>query len=74
VPADALADFRSCVVILGESRSEGRILARALFDSEDRPPPSRPGDLVLLHFLTASAADRRRLIDDLSARRLKLAA
>ena len=80
VPSEALADFRSVVVIHAEPVAEGRLRARALFivgadGQTDVPMPKRvPGDKVFVHFLAATEAERAQLVEDLAAAPLRLAA
>jgi hypothetical protein len=84
VASDELAGFRSAVVILARSAGGGRLAAYALTaldrlgrpaDSPGRWPPAVPADaVVLVHLLSATEADRRDLVLDLTADWLALAA
>jgi hypothetical protein len=80
VPTEALADFRSVVAIFAEAGADGRFLGRVLFgidaagSAEAKRPEPRPGHHVLVHFMALTDADRRRLIDDLTAAPVRLAA
>ncbi len=80
VPSEALADFRSVVVIYAEPVAEGRLRARALFiiaangQADGAMPKRVPGDKAFVHFLAPSDAERAGLVDDLAAVPLRLAA
>jgi hypothetical protein len=83
VPTETLADFRSAVVILAEPARDGRLFAHAIatLDASGRvspgdswPPAIAPGTVCLVHFLAGTESDRRRLVADLTAFSLPMAA
>jgi hypothetical protein len=84
VPRDDLGSFRSAVVILARPAGNGRVAAYwiTVLDllgrptSRDRrwPPLLTTDTVVLLHLLSASDAERRDLVADLSALPVALAA
>ena len=75
IPPESLADFRDVVVIFAEPEGD-RLLCRALFAAGAEPAarPPLPGEIVLVHLLAATEAGRRRVVADLTAPRLGLAA
>jgi hypothetical protein len=79
VPSKALADFRSVIVIHAEPVADGRLRARVVYtvgahDSTEPSPARAPGDKVFVHFLAATEEERRRIIEDLAAVQVRLAA
>ena len=80
VPAEVIADFRSVVVLAAEPTADGQYVARALsvIDQAGKGAGealAAAGNLrVFVHFLAANEADRRRLVDDVAAAGLRLAA
>jgi hypothetical protein len=80
IPSESLADFRSVVVIQAEPVADGRLRARAVYaigekgETDGVPPRKAPGDKVFVHFLAASEEERRRIIEDLAAVQVRLAA
>jgi hypothetical protein len=80
VPSESLADFRAVIVVHAEPVAEGRLRARAAYSVGDRgetdgaAPRKAPGDKVFVHFLAATEDERRRIIEDLAAVPVRLAA
>jgi hypothetical protein len=78
VPAEALFDFRSVVVMVAERRADSRLIGRALIDVDEGgcrdPVRFTPGEAPFVHFLALSREARRRLIEDLRAAPVRLAA
>jgi hypothetical protein len=78
VPADALADFSSVVVMVAERRADGRLIGRALVDVGEAgyryPVRFTPSETPFVHFMALSRDARRRLIEDLAAAPVRLAA
>jgi hypothetical protein len=72
---DRLADFRDAVVIFAEADGE-RLVGRSVFaiGAEPAAPPARPGEVVLVHLLAPTAAGRERIVADLIAPSVGLAA
>ena len=78
IPSKAVSNFRDAVVIFAEADGDGNFTGRALFQVGAGPEPDcpapAPGEIVLVHLLSPSAASRRRTMNDLLAPRVKLAA
>ncbi len=82
IEADALGDFRSAVAMLARPHENGRIAAHtiAVLDPSGRAVGVRrrlspsPDDLVLVHLLAATDAERWDLVSDLVPEPLALAA
>jgi hypothetical protein len=78
VPADALPDFRSVVVMIAERLADGRLVGRALIDVGEAGCREAlrftPGETPFVHFLALTRDARRRLIEDLAAAPIRLAA
>src|SRR5690242_1712853 len=66
VPADALGDFRSVVVLVAGHLADGRLVGRTLIDIGDagcrEPLRLNPGEKPFVHFLAAAGDARRRVI------------
>ena len=84
MPAEALADFRSVVVILAESAGSGRLTAHtvAALDACGRPrladrpwpPATARKTICLVHLLAATDTERLAVVADLAAVPMQLAA
>jgi hypothetical protein len=83
VPRDSLGDFRSVVVLFAEPAAGGRMIARsiAMLDALGRMAGSErtaaelpAGAVALIHLLAGSEAERQRVVADLAASSLRLAA
>jgi hypothetical protein len=77
VPVEALADFRAVVVMFAEPAANGRMRGRALFTigpEGTHTLPRKPDDKVLVHFLASTETERQRVVDDLAAVSIRLAA
>jgi hypothetical protein len=78
VPPETLPDFRSVVVMLAEARADGSLVGRALLDFGEggcrHPVGLAPGEMAYVHFLALTRDARRRLMEDLAASPLRLAA
>ena len=75
VGPDSLADFRDAVVIFAEPDGD-RLVGRSVFAVGDAPAACRPaaGETVFIHLLAAAAPLRERIVADLTAPGLGLAA
>lgn len=78
VPNEALADFRFVVVMLAERMADGRLIGRSLIevDGAGWADPNRPaaGEIAFVHFLAATREARQKVIEDLAAVPVRLAA
>jgi hypothetical protein len=78
VPNEALADFRFVVVLLAERSADGCLIGRSLADVDAGGWPAArglaEGEMAFVHFLAATSETRLRVIEDLVAAPVRLAA